>query len=183
METGRQRILLDAAGLARGLDALAARLRPLLAGRPVTVVPVLGGAFIFAADLLRRLPPDFRLEFIRIQTYGAARAPQREAQPDWTPDPQAVRGRTILLVDDVLDTGRTLAAARAWLLAAGAAEVRVVVCVDKPARRAAAIHCDDCLLRLDEDLFLVGYGLDLAGAWRGHPDLMALEAAPAESAR
>ncbi len=181
MEATGRRTLLDAAGIARGMDALAVRLRPRLDGKSVTAVPVLGGAFIFAADLLRRLPPQTRLDFIRVQSYGDATAPQREARPDWTPSPEAVSGRTILLLDDVLDTGRTLAAARAWLLGAGAAEVLVVVLVDKPARRAVPVSCDDCVLRLEEDLFLVGYGLDLAGAWRGHPDLVAL--APAASLR
>ncbi len=179
VEEFRRRTLLDAASIARGMDALAQRLQPRLAGRQVTAIPVLGGAFIFAADLLRRLPPATGLDFIRVQTYGDATRPQREARPDWIPRAESVRGRTVLLLDDVLDTGRTLSAARAYLEQMGAAEVLVVVLVDKPARRAADVHCDDCVLRLEEDLFLVGYGLDLAGAWRGHPDLVALEPDPA----
>jgi hypoxanthine phosphoribosyltransferase len=176
LEDWRRRTLLDAAAIARGLDALAARLRPRLAGQAVTAVPVLGGAVVFAADLLRRLPADVALDFLRIQTYGDGVRPERAAVADWVPRPELVRGRTVLLLDDILDTGRTLAEARRLLRdELGAAEVLVVVFVDKPVRRAVPIEADDCVLRLDEDLFLVGYGLDWAGACRGLPDLVALE--------
>lgn len=176
LEDWRRRTLLDAAAIARGLDALAVRLRPRLAGRAVTAVPVLGGAVVFAADLMRRLPADVALDFLRIQTYGDGTRPGRAAVADWVPRPELVRGRTVLLLDDILDTGRTLAEARRLLRdELGAAEVLVVVFVDKPVRRAVPIEADDCVLRLDEDLFLVGYGLDWAGACRGLPDLVALE--------
>ena len=176
LEDWEQRTLLDEAAISRGLDALAARLRPRLAGRSVTAVPVLGGAVVFAADLLRRLPPDTALDFIRIQTYGDGTRPGKAAAADWLPRAELVRGRTILLLDDILDTGRTLAEARRVLLEDfGAAEVLIVVFVDKAVRRAVAIESDDCVLRLEDDLFLVGYGLDWAGAWRGLPDLVALE--------
>lgn len=168
--------MLDAAGIAAGLDALAARLRPRLAGRAVTAIAVLGGAVVFAADLLRRLAPDTALDFIRIQSYGDGLRPGRPAVADWLPRHELVRGRTVLLMDDILDTGRTLAEARRLLREDfGAAEVLVVAFVDKPVRRAVPIEPDDCVLRLDEDLFLVGYGLDWAGAWRGLPELVALE--------
>lgn len=176
MQDWRRHTLLDAAGIARGMDALAARLRPRLAGRAVTAIPVLGGAFVFAADLLRRLPPELTLDFLRIQTYGEATRPRREARADWLPGADGVRGRTVLLLDDVLDTGRTLSASRRLLLdEMGAAEVLVVVFVDKPVHRALPIQPDDCVLRVEEDCFLVGYGLDFQGAWRGLPDLVALE--------
>jgi hypoxanthine phosphoribosyltransferase len=176
MQDWRRQTLLDAAGIARGMDALAGRLRPRLAGCRVTAIPVLGGAFVFAADLVRRLPPDLTLDFMRIQTYGSGTRPMREARADWLPAAENVRGRTILLLDDILDTGRTMSAARHLLLEEmGAAEVLVVVFVDKPVRRAVPISADDCVLRLDKDAFLVGYGLDFDGAWRGLPDLVALE--------
>lgn len=176
MEDWRRRTLLDAAGIARGMDALAVRLQPKLTGRAVTVIPILGGAFVFAADLVRRLPPDLTLDFLRIQTYGTGTRPERAASPDWLPREENVRGRAILLLDDILDTGRTLSAARRLLLdEMGAAEVLVVVFVDKPVRREVPIRPDDCVLRLEQDSFLVGYGLDFQGAWRGLPDLVALE--------
>lgn len=168
-------VLLAAEDLSRGVDALAARLQPRLEGRLVTVVPILGGALIFAADLVRRLPAGLLLDFLRIQTYGPATSPQRAAAADWTPHPENVRGRTVVLLDDILDTGRTMAEARRVLCEElGAAEVLIVVLVDKPVRRRAAVVADECVLRLEEDLFLVGYGLDFGGRYRNLPELCAL---------
>ncbi len=175
MERYRRTTLLDRDGLSRGLDALADRLRPRLEGREVTVIPILGGALIFAADLMRRLPPGLVLDFLRIQTYGDAQSPQRRPKADWKPHPENVRGKTVLLLDDILDTGRTMEEARRLLLEDfGAAEVIVVVLIDKPVRRANGVQADDRVLLLEEDLFLVGYGLDLAGRYRNLPELLAL---------
>ncbi|MBC8327805.1 MAG: hypoxanthine phosphoribosyltransferase [Planctomycetes bacterium] len=175
MERYLRTTLLGREDLSRGLDALAVRLAPRLEGREVTVIPILGGALIFAADLMRRLPPGLVLDFLRIQTYGDAQSPQRTAVADWKPHPENVRGRTVLLLDDILDTGRTMTEAKRLLLEDfGAAEVIVVVLIDKPVRRAAGIEADDRVLLLEEDLFLVGYGLDLAGRFRNLPELQAL---------
>ncbi|TAH34525.1 MAG: hypoxanthine phosphoribosyltransferase [Planctomycetota bacterium] len=176
MENLRHRVILDEAALQAGLDALAERLRPRLEGKDVTVVVVLGGAVIFAADLVRRLQPGLVMDFLRIQSYGAARDPQRAPHADWRPHAENVIGRHVLLVDDVLDTGRTLReAVRVLGEEMGAASVITVVLVDKPARRALPIQVDDCVLRLEENLFLVGYGLDLGGRYRNLPRVLALE--------
>ncbi len=175
MERYRRTTLLGREDLSKGLDALGERLSPRLEGREVTVIPILGGALIFAADLMRRLPPGLVLDFLRIQTYGDGMSPQKKADADWKPHPENVRGKTVLLLDDILDTGRTMSEARRLLLEEmGAAEVLVVVLIDKPVRRATDVVADDRVLELDEDLFLVGYGLDLAGRYRNLPDLLAL---------
>lgn len=177
MEPPRHRVVLSEAAVQAGLDALAVRLRQRLGEQEVTVVVILGGAVLFAADLVRRLPAGLVMDFLRIQTYGVAREPQRPAVADWRPHPENIRGRHVLLLDDILDTGRTLAAAERLLREEmGAAAVTKVVLVDKPARRQAAVAADDCVLRLEEDLFLVGYGLDLAGRYRNLPAVLALEA-------
>lgn len=176
MEGYNQRMLLDRNGIEKGLDALAARLIPRLEGEDVTVIPILGGAMIFAADLVRRLPAGLVMDFLRIQTYGNEMSPQNQANVDWLPHPDNVRGKHVLLLDDILDTGRTMEEARRLLIEdMGAAKVTVVVFVDKPVRRQADIVADDALLVLNEDLFLVGFGLDLAGRYRNLPDLLAIE--------
>ncbi len=183
MEGYRRRLVLGRPELEAGLDALGRRLGPALEGRGATAVCILGGAVIFAADLVRRLPGDLRMDFLRIRTYGSGTAPGRPPVADWLPDRASVEGREILLLDDILDTGRTLQEARRLLLEdLGAASVRAVVLVDKPARRAVPIEADDAVLRLEEDLFLVGYGLDLDGRYRNLPELWALEPAAAGAA-
>ena len=169
-------VVLDRQGLAQGLDQLAGRLEPLLEGKEVTVIPIMGGAMFFAADLVRRLPPGLVMDFLRIQTYGDATSPQRYAKIDWTPHEDNIRDKTVLLLDDILDTGRTMTEARRFLLEEmGAGEVIVVVMVDKPIRRAVDIQADDCVIKIEEDLFLVGCGLDLAGKFRNLPEILALD--------
>ena len=183
MEQYSRRTLLDSQDLTQGLDALADRLRPELDAHDVTVVTILGGAVIFAADLVRRLQPGLVMDFLRIQTYGDSTSPQRAAQADWVPHRDNVRGRDVLLLDDILDTGRTMAEARRLLLEdMGARSVKVVVLVDKPVRRQAEVEADDCVLRLEEDVFLVGFGLDLGGRYRNLPELLALEPAEVQAA-
>jgi hypoxanthine phosphoribosyltransferase len=176
MREYERRVLLNREEIAAGLAELAARLRPRLEGRELTVIPIMGGAMIFAADLVRHLPPGLILDFLRIQTYGDATSPQTEPQVEWRPDRANVEGRTVLLLDDILDTGRTMQEARRFLLEeSGAADVICVVLVDKPVRRAVDISADDCVLNLKEDLFLVGCGLDWAGKYRNLPELCFIE--------
>jgi|FLOH01.1.fsa_nt_gi hypoxanthine phosphoribosyltransferase len=172
----RHHIVLRAEELSEALDRLAERLLPMLGSEEVTAIPILGGAVFFAADLVRRLPAGLVMDFIRIQTYGDATSPQREAKPDWLPNPANVTGKHVLLLDDILDTGRTMTAARKFLLEQmGAAKVTVVVLIDKPARRAVPITADDFAVQFEEDQFLVGFGLDYRGRFRNLPFLAALE--------
>ncbi len=134
------------------------------------VVPVLKGSFIFAADLLRAfhraglLPEvDFMmLASYRDQTVSSGRV---EVLRDIHTD---VAGRDVLLIDDILESGRTLAFAKDLLAARGAARVFTAVLLDKPGHRAADISADfkgfDC-----PDKFVVGYGMDMAHAYRELP--------------
>lgn len=187
MERFRDRPVLAEPDIRRGLDALAERLRPRLADGDWTLVAVLDGGLFFAADLARRLTPALRMDVLRLRSYGDATAPQGPPRLDCAPDRAAVERRRVLLVDDVLDSGRTLSEAKRLLLEEwGAEEVVVVVLVDKPARRAVEVEPDEHVLRLEEDLFLVGYGMDLAGRYRNLPEVRAVatcvvdEAAPGE---
>ncbi|MDP7062820.1 MAG: phosphoribosyltransferase family protein [Planctomycetota bacterium] len=172
----RHRIVLRAQELSEALDGLADRLKPLLGDDEVTAIPVLGGAMFFAADLVRRLPSGLVMDFIRIQTYGDATSPQKEAKPEWLPHPDNVKGKHVLLMDDILDTGRTMTAARCFLLEEmGAAKVTIAVLIDKPVRRAVPISADAFAVQFQDDQFLVGFGLDYRGRFRNLPFLAALE--------
>ncbi len=134
------------------------------------VVPVLKGSFIFAADLLRAfyrasLLPE--VDFIMLASYRAATksSGQVEVLRDIETD---VTGRDVLLIDDILESGRTLAFAKDLLAARGARRVLTAVLLDKPGHRAAAIEADfkgfDC-----PDKFVVGYGMDMGHAYRELP--------------
>jgi len=88
--------------------------------------------------------------------------------------PERLDGRAVLLVDDILDTGRTMQFARALLAGLGANPVRLCVFLDKPSRRVAAMKADHVGFEI-EDRFVVGYGLDHAKKWRGLPDLAVVD--------
>jgi hypoxanthine phosphoribosyltransferase len=149
-------------GLARGIAA--AGLEGLL------VVAVLKGSFVFAADLIRALhraglSPE--VDFISLSSYrsGTHSSGRIEILRDIETD---VRGRNVLLIDDILESGRTLAFAKDLIVARGAARVLSCVLLDKPVPRAANITAD---MRAFEcpNVFVVGYGMDLAHRFRELP--------------
>ncbi len=149
-------------GLAR--EIAAQRLGPLL------VVAILKGSFVFAADLIRALhragiAPE--VDFISLSSYRASTnsSGKVEILRDIETD---VRGRNVLLVDDILESGRTLAYAKDLLVARAAATVRTCVLLDKPGERAAAIEADFRAFECPS-LFVVGYGMDLAHRFRELP--------------
>ncbi len=134
------------------------------------VVPVLKGSFIFAADLIRAmhhagLSPE--VDFMILASYRAAQ--KSSGQVDVLRDIESsVQDRDVLLVDDILESGRTLAFAKDLLSARGAKNVMSCVMLDKPGHLAANIKADfrgfDC-----PDLFVVGYGMDMAHQFRELP--------------
>ena len=136
---------------------------------PDLAVPILAGAFVFAADLIRALATEnlsLKIEFLRFASYGDARRAERSPLL-LVGDDIAVDGQRILLIDGVLDSGKTLHAARAHLLSRGAASVTTAVAVDK-LLPDAKMKADFALFSGVKD-FLIGYGMDDAGLARGLP--------------
>jgi hypoxanthine phosphoribosyltransferase len=134
------------------------------------VIAILKGSFVFAADLLRALhgagmQPE--VEFITLSSYRKATV--SSGQVEVTRDIQSdVKGRDVLLVDDILESGRTLAFARDLLAARGARRVLTVCLLEKPGKRAVAVDADFVGFRCP-DLFVVGYGMDMAHSFRELP--------------
>lgn len=168
-----ERILLDEEEIRAGIERVAAEITVVYSDDEPTVIAVLGGSVVFVADLIRRLPIPLRLAFVEAASYreGVRSGP---LQLGGLPPASELAGRRVLLVDDILDSGRTLAAIRAALLASGAKEVRTCVLLDKPARRAVALAPDHVVFEV-EDLFVVGFGLDYAGRYRNLPYVAALK--------
>ena len=165
--------------LARRVAALGRRVAADYAGTELVVVGLLNGSVLFVADLIRRLPGPLAVDFVGVSSYrGATRPGRMEFTNKLRLD---VRGRDVLLVDDILDTGRTLAAVRRRLEAMGAARVRICVLLDKPARREVEVVADYIGFRIP-DWFVVGYGLDFEERWRNLPFIAVLRPSPSESA-
>ena len=135
------------------------------------VLAVMGGAVVFAGQVLPllRFPLDF--DYIHASRYGAA---TRGAHVDWrvTP-PEGVKGRSVLVVDDILDGGQTMAAIRERLLELGASAFHCAVLVEKVLDKKKPIAADFVGLRI-ADRFVFGCGMDAKGFWRNLPEIRAM---------
>ena len=144
----------------------------------VMIVPVMTGAFVFAADLVRHMPNRLRVDVISVRSYGSGTVSQGPRIEGVIRD---VRGQHVLLVDDILDSGKTLTFLRQDMLERGAASVRACVLLRKKLPAARATPCEFVGFDIP-DLFVAGYGLDCDGWFRNLPDVVSLrrqgEAAP-----
>ncbi len=135
------------------------------------MAPVLTGAFVFAADLLRalhRIGCDPLVDFVQLSSYGGARASTGVVTllKDFS---VRLEGRSVLLIDDVLDTGRSLHFARNMVLDRGAKQAKIGVLVRKATGRSADIDADFIGFEAAAEDFIVGYGMDDDGRSRGVP--------------
>jgi len=172
----RHRILFDEATIAARVEQLAGAISKDLPDPSPLVIGILTGSFIFVADLVRalsRLNVEPQVDFMAVSHYGAVTQSSGSAKlvKDTTLD---VAGRPVLLVDDILDTGRSLSLARDRLAASGSTWLRSCVLLDKPSRREVAIKADYVGFEVP-DVWVIGYGLDAAGAGRALPYVAALE--------
>jgi hypoxanthine phosphoribosyltransferase len=144
------------------------------ADRDLVVITVLKGSVVFAADLLRTLRRPVELEFIRAKSYAGASSTR---VPIFTWDPESsLRGRHLLLVEDILDTGRTAHAILARLQGQQPASLAICTLLDKPSRRQVTVEADFVGFTID-DHFVVGYGMDYEERYRELPDIRVLHLA------
>jgi hypoxanthine phosphoribosyltransferase len=154
------------------LDAVAARIRSQLADRNPLVLCVMAGGVIFCGQLLPRLDFPLDFDYLHATRYGAD---TQGGKISWRSAPWiSVKGRTVLVVDDILDEGVTLAAVKESLMRLGAAEVLVAVFADKLNGRQKPISADFLGLTVP-DRFVFGYGMDVGGAWRNLPAIYAMK--------
>ena len=133
----------------------------------MVVVALLKGAVLFTADLLRRVPLPMEIEFLNVASYhgGTESSGVVSFLDQSLPD---VRGKAVLLLDDVLDTGRTLEAVMHQLAGEGASEVKTCVLLAKDIERDALSEADYTGFVIGDE-FVVGYGLDYRGRYRNLP--------------
>jgi hypoxanthine phosphoribosyltransferase len=160
-------ILLPADKIQTRVSELARRIAADYRGQPVTIVGVLTGCLMFLADLVRQLDLPLRIDFIQATSYRGATttAGELHIHPGLAPD---VRGRNVLLLDDILDTGHTLVRVRSHLNGLGAASLRIAVLLRKRGRQEAPVEPDYCGFEIPNQ-FVVGYGLDYNDEYRHLP--------------
>jgi hypoxanthine phosphoribosyltransferase len=156
--------LLSEKEVRKSVNALARKLCRDYAGQEVLFVGLLKGAFIFMADLARQMTIPVKMDFVRLASYG--QGTRSSGKVKITKDLEiSVKGKNVVVVEDIIDTGFTLQYLLRRLKARRPRSLKVVALLDKPGRREANFQADYVGFRID-DHFVVGYGLDCAEAYR-----------------
>jgi hypoxanthine phosphoribosyltransferase len=159
-------VLITEDEIARRIRAMSRDIVRDFSGRDMVVVSLLNGTVVFLGDLIRNLSLPLRLDFIGVSSYGTG---TESGELVFTKELHLdVRGRDVLLVDDILDTGKTLYRVRNKLRELKPRRIRTCVLLNKAARRVEPVKADYVGFEIP-DLFVVGYGLDFAERYRNLP--------------
>lgn len=165
--------ILSSSQIGDGVRQLADQLKAIYGDRPLTIVAILTGSLVLLADLIRHLEMPLRVALIQATRY---RTPD---EPGGNPDAHAallpkLKGRDVLVIDDIFDTGHTLVEMLAQILEYEPASLRSAVLMRKIGRSEVAIHPDIVMFEIPDE-FVVGYGLDYEDRFRNLPYVAALE--------
>ncbi|HOA34891.1 MAG TPA: hypoxanthine phosphoribosyltransferase [Bacillota bacterium] len=164
MKDEKLKLLLGGEEIAGRVAELAELISAEYEGRKVLLICVLKGAVIFASDLMRRLKIPVEIDFIAVSSYGSDTASSGVVRILKDLD-RSIKGKDVLIVEDIVDTGLTLNYLRKNLLSRQPRSLRVVTLLDKPARRRVEFTPDYCGFEIP-DYFVVGYGLDFNEDYR-----------------
>ncbi len=168
-------ILISKFEIEQRVAALAAEITRDYRGRTPHLVGILKGAWIFMADLVRHIDIEVTVDFLGITSYGPS--PHSSGEVRITKDLDvSIEGREVLIVEDILDTGRTLRFLEEVLTVHKPHTLRVVTLLDKRSRRIVPVHADYVGFEIS-DVFVVGYGLDFNQKYRRLPDIHVLRQA------
>jgi hypoxanthine phosphoribosyltransferase len=141
-------------------------------GKELLLVGVLKGSFVFMADLIRRLDLDCRVDFMKVSSYRTGMTPgELRIVQDLE---ESISGRHVLIVEDIIDSGRTLLRLVELLQTRNPASLKIVAAFDKPERREVDLKVDYVGMQIPDE-FIVGYGLDYAGLYRNFKDIRYME--------
>jgi hypoxanthine phosphoribosyltransferase len=162
-----ERVLFDEPAIHRRLDDIAAQISEDYREQELTVIAVLHGSLMFVADLLRRIPLPLKLECLSVASYHGKGQTSGQVIFKQITLPDVV-GRDVLILDDILDSGHTLAAIHEALETAKPRSIRICVLLSKKKQRARKVDTDYVGFEI-EDEFVVGYGLDFRERYRNLP--------------
>jgi hypoxanthine phosphoribosyltransferase len=173
------KVLIPREQIAERVATMGAEITRDFAGQSIIFVGVLKGAAIFLSDLARKVQLDSTFDFIGVSSYGIRPSPDQELKSGWdstgevrlTKDvDHSMKGKNVILVEDILDTGLTLTYLRKLFLGHEPRTFRIATLLDKPSRRKQPIHADYVGFSIPDE-FVVGYGLDHAERYRNLPDI------------
>ena len=165
-------VLIDSAKIDARISELAAAISSDYQGKNPHLVGILKGAWVFMADLARKISIPCTVDFLSIQSYGSSTASSGEVKITKDLD-VSIKGRDVLVVEDVLDTGRTFGYLQEVLTAHDPASLRLVALLDKQSRRLLPVEADYVGFPIP-DVFVVGYGLDFDQKYRNLADIRVL---------
>lgn len=179
MEQDILKVLVTEEELKARIAELGAELYDRFQGKQPLFLGVLKGSFVFMADLVRACQLQSDVEFIAVSSYQNATVSSGRVQI--THDlQQDITGRHLIIVEDILDSGNTLAFLKEYFLTKGAASITIVTLLDKPSRREKAVEADLSGFVVPDE-FVVGYGLDYAQLYRNLPYIGVLKPAVYEN--
>lgn len=160
-------VMLDEEQIAKRVKELAEQLDKLYEGRTPVVVCILKGSVIFFSDLIKNMKTALTIDFMSVSSYGNGTKSTGEVtiKKDLATD---IKGRDVLIVEDIIDSGNTLYNLKRLLIKRTPASVNIVTLLDKPQRREAPIEPEYIGFKI-EDEFVIGYGLDYAEEYRNLP--------------
>ena len=162
-----EKILVSQRQIARRVKEMAKQLDKLYEGRKPVVVYILKGSSIFFSDLIRNMKTSVELDFMSVSSYGSGTKSTGELKikKDIATD---IKGRDVLIVEDIIDSGNTLYHLKKMLIERAPASINIVTLLDKPDRREAPMEPEYTGFVI-EDEFVIGYGLDYAEDYRNLP--------------
>jgi len=163
----RVKVLITGGRIQRRIQTLAAEIRKDFPGEPLHLVSVLKGGVFFLTDLARNIPGEVSFDFIAVSSYGEKTHSSGQVRLTRDLD-SSIEGKTVIVVEDILDTGMTLQYLLRLFQQRKPKHLRVAVLLDKPERRIAAVHADYVGFSIPNE-FVVGYGLDYAERYRNLP--------------
>ena len=168
MAINTDKVLVTHSEIEEMLDRLAGEINRDYEGQPLVVVGILTGAFIFTADLVRRLEMPIIVDFMQVSSYvGEYSTGVLNIKKDLSYD---IKDMNVLIVEDIIDTGRTLALLKEQLLTREPKSLKICTAFDKPSRRVNDLVPDYNGITIPDE-FIVGYGLDLDGKYRDFDDV------------
>jgi hypoxanthine phosphoribosyltransferase len=164
---------ISAEELEQHLDRVAVQINNDYAGKNPVLIGILKGSFVFLADLARRLRFPVEIDFVRLASYGAKT--ETNGQIRITKDIElSIQGRDVIVVEDIVDTGTTLAWYLHRLRSYQPSSVKVCALIDKYERRLADVPVDYVCIRIEKG-FVVGYGLDFSEKYRNLPGIYEIQ--------
>lgn len=173
MHNDAERIMIDADTIQTRVKEVAKQLDKVYAGKNPLVICILKGSVLFYADLIRNMKTELELDFMSVSSYGSGTTSSGELRikKDLSTD---IKGRDVLIVEDIIDSGNTLYCLKKMLIERQPASVNIVTLLDKPDRRVVPMEPDYTCFVI-EDEFVIGYGLDYAEKYRNLPYVAVLK--------